>query len=184
MPLRSQGRRGNREDERHRPKHKQKTAEKNDHFEFLLQESANQAEWRSVPGNSRFFAGPDAKVVGSSHLLVLAILSYNDLPAEYVSGLSKCQVIGHSLEVAAGLSLLHVDCLEEESFSFHVHSHDCHSPVARCNFCLPDLKMASLVQVSTSTNSLSASTVAGRRPAVSCSIAWLNRPSRWIQPRL
>ncbi len=24
------------------------------------------------------------------HLLVLAILSYNDLPAEYVSGLSKC----------------------------------------------------------------------------------------------
>src|ERR1035437_2541146 len=35
MPLRSQGRRGNREDERHRPK--QKTAERNDHLEFLLE---------------------------------------------------------------------------------------------------------------------------------------------------
>jgi hypothetical protein len=35
MPLRKQGRKGHREDERHRPK--QKTAKKNDHFEFLLQ---------------------------------------------------------------------------------------------------------------------------------------------------
>src|ERR1017187_2056323 len=55
------------------------------------------------------------------HLFLLAVLRYNDLPAENVSGLSKGQVIGHSLEVTAGFGLLHVDCLEEESFSFHVH---------------------------------------------------------------
>src|ERR1039458_3193645 len=87
------------------------------------------------------------------HLLVLAILSYNDLPAENVSGLGKCQVIGHSLEVTAGFGLLHIDCLEEESFSSHVHSHGSHFPMARCNFCLPDLKMAPLVQVSQQTAS-------------------------------
>src|SRR5271157_3046704 len=66
----------------------------------------------------------------------------------YVSGLSKCQVIGHSLEITATFGLMYVDCLEEESLSFHVHSHGSHLPVARCNFCLPDLKVASLVQVS------------------------------------
>src|ERR1019366_4700612 len=87
------------------------------------------------------------------HLFLLAVLRYNDQPAENVSGLSKCQVIGHSLEVTAGFGLLHVDCLEEESSSFHVHSHGSHFPMACCNFCLPDLKMASLVQESQQTAS-------------------------------
>src|SRR5271157_5638460 len=87
------------------------------------------------------------KLVGR-HLFLLAVLRYNDLPAEYVSGLSKCQVIGHSLEITATFGLLYVDCLEEESLSFHVNGHGSHLPVVRCNFCLPDLKVASLVQVS------------------------------------
>jgi hypothetical protein len=80
--------------------------------------------------------------------LVVLAHSYDHLPVEYVRGLSKCQVIGNSLEVTAGFSLLHVDCLEEESLPSHVHSHDSHFPVARCNFYLPDLKAAALVQVS------------------------------------
>src|ERR1017187_6754938 len=93
--------------------------------------------WASIAG---WLAG--------GHLFLLAVLRYNDLPAENVSRLSKGQVIGHWLEITAGFGLLHVDCLEEESFSFHVHSHGSHFPMARRNFGLPDLKMAPLVQVS------------------------------------
>ena len=66
--------------------------------------------WASIAG---WLAG--------GHLFRLAVLRYNDLPAENVSRLSKGQVIGHWLEITAGFGLLHVDCLEEESFSFHVH---------------------------------------------------------------
>ena len=38
--------------------------------------------------------------------LVVLAHSYDHLPVEYVRGLSKCQVIGNSLEVTAGFSLV------------------------------------------------------------------------------
>ena len=79
---------------------------------------------------------------------VLAIIRHNYLGVEYARRLSKCQVIGHSLEVTVVFRLLHADCLEEESFSIHVHTQDSHFPLTRCHFCLPNLKLAPLVQVS------------------------------------
>jgi hypothetical protein len=79
---------------------------------------------------------------------VLAIIRYNYLGVEYARRLSKCQVIGHSLEVTVVFGLLHADCLEEESFSIHVHTQDSHFPLTRCHFFLPNLKLATLVQVS------------------------------------
>ena len=46
----------------------------------------------------------------------LAIIRYNYLSVEHARRLSKCEVIGHSLEVAVVFGLLHADCLEEENF--------------------------------------------------------------------
>src|SRR6202162_2021108 len=45
-------------------------------------------------------------------------------------------------------SLLHRDALEQESLSCHLQIHGSHVPMAGDNFCLPNLKVASLVQVS------------------------------------
>src|SRR5450759_2468071 len=47
-----------------------------------------------------------------------------------------------------GFLLPHSDGREQESFSSDLHTHVSQVPMAWDNFCLPDLKMASLVQVS------------------------------------
>src|ERR1700730_10750270 len=78
----------------------------------------------------------------------LAIIRYNYVSVEYVRGLSKRQIIGYLVEVATVFPLLHPDALEQESLSFHLHTHGSHIPVAWENFCLPNFKVASLVQVS------------------------------------
>jgi hypothetical protein len=61
----------------------------------------------------------------------LAIVRVNDLSIEHARRLSQCQVIGHWVEVAVVFGFVHADCLEEESFPFHVHTQDSHFPVAR-----------------------------------------------------
>jgi len=48
-------------------------------------------------------------------VITLAIIRVNCLSIEHVRRLSKCQVIGHAVEVAVLFSLLHVDGLEEQS---------------------------------------------------------------------
>ena len=78
----------------------------------------------------------------------LAIIRHNYVPVEYVRGLSKRQIIGYLVEVPTVFSLLHPDALEQESLSCHLHAHARHIPVAWGNFCLPNFKVASLVQVS------------------------------------
>ena len=78
----------------------------------------------------------------------LAIIRYNYVSVEYVRGLSKRQIIGYLVEVPTVFSLLHPDALEQESLSCHLHTHGSHIPVAWDNFCLPNFKVASLVQVS------------------------------------
>jgi hypothetical protein len=78
----------------------------------------------------------------------LAIIRYNDVPVEYIYSLSKRQIIGYLAEVPTVFPLLHLDALEQESSSCHLHTHGSHIPVAWDNFCLPNFKVASLVQVS------------------------------------
>jgi len=78
----------------------------------------------------------------------LAIIRYNYVSVEYVRGLSKRQIIGYPVEVPMVFPLLHPDALEQESFSCHLQTHGGHIPVAWDNFCLPNFKVASLVQVS------------------------------------
>src|SRR6266852_9481660 len=78
----------------------------------------------------------------------LAIIRYNYVPVEYVRGLNKRQIIGYLVEVPTVFPLLHPDTLEQESLSCHLHTHGSHIPVAGDNFCLPNFKVASLVQVS------------------------------------
>ena len=77
----------------------------------------------------------------------LAIVGYDYLLVENVRGLAKCQVIRHPMEVAVVLGYLDSDCLEEQSFAFHVHVQGSHLPVSRYNFRLPNLKSAPSVQV-------------------------------------
>ena len=74
-----------------------------------------------------------------------AIIRYDGLAVEYARRFCKCQVIGHSMKITVAFGLLHIDCLEKESFSFHVHKQDSHFPMTWCNFCLPDFKAAPLV---------------------------------------
>jgi hypothetical protein len=78
----------------------------------------------------------------------LAIIRYDDVSVEYIRGLSKRQIIGYLLEVPTVFRLLHPDALEQESLSCHRQTHGSHIPVAWDNFCLPNFKVASLVQVS------------------------------------
>jgi len=78
----------------------------------------------------------------------LTIIRNNCVSIEYVRGLSKRQIIGYLLEVPTAFPLLHPDALEQESLSCHLHTHIGHIPVAWDNFCLPNFKVASLVQVS------------------------------------
>src|ERR1700686_1901092 len=102
-----------------------------------------QAETQKcVPRQMRNF-GPELLLCDA-----LAIIRYNDLSVEYVPRLRKCQAIGHPMEVAVVFGLLHADCLEEEGFAFHVHTQNSHFPLTRCHLCLPNLKLAPLVQVS------------------------------------
>src|SRR6202022_1432731 len=67
---------------------------------------------------------------------------------EYVRGLSKRQIPGYLVEVPTVFPLLHPDALEQESLPCHLQTHGSHIPVAGDNFCLPNFKVASLVQVS------------------------------------
>src|SRR5260370_4286793 len=76
------------------------------------------------------------------------MLRHNCGPIEYVRRLSKRQIVGYLLEVPTAFPLLHPDVLEQESLSFHLHTHGSHIPVAWNNFCLPNFKVAPLVQVS------------------------------------
>ena len=78
----------------------------------------------------------------------LAIIRYYDLTVEYVPRLRKCQAIGHPMEVAVVFGLLHADGLEQEGFPSHVHTQNRHLPLTRCHLCLPNLKLAPLIQVS------------------------------------
>jgi hypothetical protein len=78
----------------------------------------------------------------------LAIIRYNYVAVEYVRGLGKCQIIGYPLEVPTVLSFLHPDAFEQESLSSHLQAHGSHIPVAWDNLCLPNFKVASLVQLS------------------------------------
>src|ERR1035437_2467712 len=78
----------------------------------------------------------------------LAIIRYNYVSIKYVCGLGECQIIGYPMEVATVFRLLHPEALEQESLSCHRHTHGSHIPVAWDNFCLPNFKVASLVQVS------------------------------------
>jgi len=47
-----------------------------------------------------------------------------------------------------GFSLLYTDGREQESFPCHLQIQSSHVPMARGNFCLLNLKVASLVQMS------------------------------------
>lgn len=78
----------------------------------------------------------------------LAIICYTYVPVEYVRGLSERQIIGYLVEVPMVFLLLHTDPREQESFPCHFQIHGSHVPMAGDNFCLPNLKVASLVQVS------------------------------------
>jgi hypothetical protein len=78
----------------------------------------------------------------------LAVIRYNHVSVEYVRGLGECQIIGYLLEAPTLFNLLHSDALEQESLSCHLQTHGSHIPVAWDNFCLPNFKVASLVQVS------------------------------------
>src|ERR1700730_7461264 len=51
------------------------------------------------------------------------------------------------MEVPTVLPLLHHDALKQESLACHLHTYGRHIPVARDDFCLPNFKVASLVQV-------------------------------------
>src|ERR1700730_8451899 len=62
--------------------------------------------------------------------------------------MSKRQIPGYLVEVPTVFPLLHPDALEQESLSCHLQTHGSHIPVAGDNFCLPNFKVASLVQVS------------------------------------
>src|ERR1019366_6097765 len=81
------------------------------------------------------------------HLFVLATIRYNWLSVEHVRGLSKRQIIGYLVEVPMGFLLPHSDGREQESFSCYLHTHVSQVPMAWDNLGLPDLKVASLVQV-------------------------------------
>src|SRR5579872_2103775 len=76
----------------------------------------------------------------------LAIIRYNYVFVEYVRGLSKRQIIGHLVEIPTIFPLLHPDTLEKEGLACHLHNHGCHIPVAWDNFCLPNFKVAALLQ--------------------------------------
>ena len=75
----------------------------------------------------------------------LVIIRCYGLAVEYAGRLGKCQVIGQSMKITVAFGLLNVDCLEKESFPFHVHKQHSHFPLTWCNFCLPDFKAAALV---------------------------------------
>ena len=77
--------------------------------------------------------------------LALAIIRCYGLAVEYARRLRECQVIGHSVKITVAFGLLHIDCLEKESFPLHVHKQGSHFPLTWCNFCLPDFKAAPLV---------------------------------------
>ena len=76
----------------------------------------------------------------------LAII--RNVSIEYVRGLNKRRIIGYLVEVPIVFLLLHTDPREQESFPCHFQIHGSHVPMAGDNFCLPNLKVASLVQVS------------------------------------
>jgi hypothetical protein len=75
-------------------------------------------------------------------------IRYNQLSVEHVRGLSKRQIMGYLVEVPMGFLLPHSDGREQKSLSCDLHTHVSQVPMAGDNFCLPDLKVASLVQVS------------------------------------
>jgi hypothetical protein len=52
------------------------------------------------------------------------------------------------MEVPTAFPLLHRDALEQESLSCHLQTQGSHIPVAWENFCLPNFKVTSLVQMS------------------------------------
>src|ERR1700730_2630789 len=72
---------------------------------------------------------------------------------EHGRSLSKCQVIGYPVEVAAVFGLLNGNCFEEKNFAFHIHAHVDHLPDTRGNLLLPNLKLSPFVQVSQQTAS-------------------------------
>jgi hypothetical protein len=78
----------------------------------------------------------------------LAIIRYNYRSVELVRGLCKRQIIGYLLEIPMGFPLLHPDAREQESLPWHRQTQGSQGPMARDNFRLPNLKVASLVQVS------------------------------------
>ncbi|SRR6266567_746503 len=52
------------------------------------------------------------------------------------------------MEVTVVFGLSYADCLEEESFAFHVHIQGSNFPVTWCNFCLPKLKLTPFIEMS------------------------------------
>jgi hypothetical protein len=78
----------------------------------------------------------------------LAIVCYNYRSVEYVRGLRQSQIIGYSVEIRMVFLLLHTDAREQKRSACHLQTQGSHVPMAWDNFCLSDLKVASLVQVS------------------------------------
>ena len=78
----------------------------------------------------------------------LAIIRYNYRSVEYVRGLCKRQIIGYPLEVPIVFPLLLTDSREQERFPCHLQTQGSQVPMPWDNFCLLNLKVASLVQVS------------------------------------
>src|ERR1700731_2689609 len=78
----------------------------------------------------------------------LPIIRDNYRSVECVRGLSERQIIRYPVEVPMVFPLLHTDGREQESFPCHLHTQGSRVPMAGGNFCLPNLKVTSLVQVS------------------------------------
>lgn len=78
----------------------------------------------------------------------LVAIRYNYFSVEHVRGLSKRQIIRYLVEVPMGFLLPHSDGREKESFPCDLHTYVSQVPVSWDDFCLPDLKVASLVQMS------------------------------------
>src|ERR1700680_1514575 len=104
-----------------------------------------------------FLDGSQCLVVHPVHPGTRAFRCISDGPlnllVEHGRSLSKCQVIGYPVEVAAVFGLLNGDCFEEKSFASHIHAHVDHLPDTRGNFHLPNLKLSPFVQVSQQTAS-------------------------------
>ena len=83
----------------------------------------------------------------------LATIRHNYRSVEYVRGLRQSQIIGYSVEILVVFLLLHNDIREQKRFACHLQTQGSHVPMAGDNFCLRDLKVASLVQVSQQTES-------------------------------